>query len=237
MVFLRQMYRPLVRLIVCAGGLLTGAVAVGAPSGAPAPITTPAPAVQPAGDTLARRRREVDELQRQDVAAALAQLGVAVDWRTTSLEQLLDMRLRAAKAAELRARYGITVDWRRYSWERLEGVRRTLAGMEAPAAPAPRRAGGGDDVMRPTFAARPARRSTAGDPDAVLTPTFAAHPAPPPVVWGDPDAVLSPTFASRLRWPTPGQDPDGLISPTFAAVRRAPGHASSDPDALIAPLF
>src|SRR5262245_45099003 len=104
-------------MMFCVGGLLAGAVALAAPLEPVAPIAAQAPAVSPAGDALARRRREVDELQRQDVAAALGQMGIAVDWRTTSLEQLLDMRLRAAKAAELRARFGIAVDWRRYSWE------------------------------------------------------------------------------------------------------------------------
>ncbi len=212
--------------------------AVGAsPAERSAPSAGPAADRETAGQVAARRRSELDELQRQDVAAALVQLGVGVDWRALSLEQLLDIRLRIAKVAELRTRFGIAVDWRRYNWDQLEGVRRALAGLEAPRA-APRSAANDPDaVLAPTFAGRRTPATVAGDPDAVLAPTFTARRAPPAVA-GDPDAVLAPTFAARLRPPRGSQDPDGLMAPTFSPVRRALATSrGDDPDALLAPMF
>ena len=95
------------------------------------------------GDTEARRREEIDAVQRQDVAEALKKhFNIDVDWRTTPLDQLIDIRVRAAKAADLQARLGVSVEWQRYSWIELEALRRTLLSFEqyrngqAPAPPA-----------------------------------------------------------------------------------------------------
>src|SRR4051812_377685 len=142
------------------------------PAVEPARSAGSAPERETAGQAAAHRRGELDELQRQDAAAALAHLGIAVDWRALSLEQLLDIRLRAAKAAELRARFAIAVDWRRYNWDQLEGVRRALAGLEAPRAVSRAGANDPDGVLPPTFAGR--RATVASDPDGVLAPTFSA---------------------------------------------------------------
>jgi hypothetical protein len=206
------MGRTLVSLVLCGGAVLAGA------RGGATPTEAAAPAAQTEiGDAAARRRRELEVLQRQDAAAALAaQFGVNVDWRSRTLEELLDIRLRAAKAAELRARFGISVDWRRYSWDRMEAVCRALAGLETPA---------------------PTRRSVSPDSDAVIAPTFAAR-RPAAGDARDPDAVIAPTFAAHARWRA-GQDPDGLMAPTFsrparALVARVP---SDDPDALLTPPF
>jgi len=78
-----------------------------------------------------QRRDELDAVQRQDVADALrARFGITVDWKTTPLDRLLDIRLRAAKAADLQARLAVSVDWQRYTWVELEALRRTLLSFE-----------------------------------------------------------------------------------------------------------
>ena len=70
-------------------------------------------------------------LQRQDVAEALKKhFNIDVDWRTTPLDKLIDIRVRAAKAADLQARLGVSVEWQRYSWIELEALRRTLLSFE-----------------------------------------------------------------------------------------------------------
>ena len=90
----------------------------------------PPPAARPA-DTEARRREEIDALQRQDAADALKRHhNIDVDWRQTSLDRLIDIRVRAAKAADLQRRLGVSVDWQRYSWIELEALRRTLLSFE-----------------------------------------------------------------------------------------------------------
>ena len=152
-----------------------------------------------------QRRDELDAVQRQDVADALRlHFGISVDWRTTPLDRLLDIRLRAAKAADLQARLGVSVDWQRYSWVELEALRRTLLSFESgrsatsrcrrraptrwfspssspmPARPEPR--GGaplrsGRDHPADVRRRAPSRGVASGDPDAVIRPTFAARPA------------------------------------------------------------
>jgi hypothetical protein len=198
-----------------------------APVGRP-PADASAARAPEAAELSARHRRELDELQRQDTAAALAQQGVAVDWRAYPLEALLDMRLRVAKAAALRAELGIVVDWRRYDWQQMDRVARALSGR-----PGPRVA---EELITPTFAPIPLRRAAAGDLDAVLAPTFAGRRSSP-VAAGDPDAVLTPTFSARARRTRAGQGPDGLIVPTFAPVAQAPMRAPEDSDALLMPVF
>ena len=126
-----------------------------APIGAPEGSAPTARARETATELAARRRRELDELQRYDAAVLLAQMGVTVDWRGYPLEALLDMRLRIAKAAALRAQFGVAVDWRRYNWEQLDGVTRALAGQEAARVAPETRA---EELVTPTFAPVPARR-------------------------------------------------------------------------------
>ncbi|HWJ55270.1 MAG TPA: hypothetical protein VNR90_03615, partial [Vicinamibacterales bacterium] len=186
---------------------------------------------------------------------------IDVDWRTTPLDRLFDIRVRAAKAAELQRRLGVSVDWQRYSWIELEALRRTLISFEeyrgepappagpptaAPARPAPAPAPArpwpgtpttaasieGDGLVRPTFKGRPAPRSGHSiDPDGVIRPTFNGRADLPAAV--DPDGVIRPTFAVPHRWSAFGGDPDGLIAPTFVPYRRlaAPG----DTDDLMDP--
>jgi len=196
-----------------------------------------------------QRRDELDAVQRQDVADALRlHFGITVDWRTTPLDRLLDIRLRAAKAADLQTKLGVSVDWQRYSWIELEALRRTLLSFEqyrngnAPAAtplprplPLPRDTPlplTEDALVRPTFKAYPpvpAGRSK--DPDGVIRPTFSGRAVPAEV--RDPDGVIRPTFVVRPRWSSVSADPDGLIAPTFAPTRRFA--AIGDADDLMDP--
>ena len=190
-----------------------------------------------------QRRDELDAVQRQDVADALRlHFGITVDWRTTPLDRLLDIRLRAAKAADLQTKLGVSVDWQRYSWVELEALRRTLLSFENGAQrnqplPPP----SADALVQPRFKPMPARpdakTATArlSDPDAIIRPTFATRPEPRRLS-GDPDAVIRPTFAVRPAAATGTVDPDGLITPTFAPRRRFIPAAIRDPDDLIAPL-
>jgi hypothetical protein len=192
-----------------------------------------------------QRRDELDAVQRQDVADALRlRFGISVDWRTTPLDRLLDIRLRAGKAADLQARLGVSVDWQRYSWVELEALRRTLLSFEGGSQrnqplPPP----SVDALVQPKFKPMPVRPEPRGasarpaDPDAIIRPTFSMRPEPGRITsGGDPDAVIRPTFAARAP-SVPGTiDPDGLITPTFAPRRRFMPAAIRDPDDLIAPL-
>jgi hypothetical protein len=197
----------------------------------------------------ARRREEIDALQRQDAADALKRhFNIDIDWRTTPLDRLIDVRARAAKAADLQLRLGVVVDWQRYSWIELEALRRTLLSFEeyrnegpAPAAttaapPAEVAAGPAadtDGLVRPTFKGRlEGRPGRSTDPDGIIRPTFAGR-ADGAGEARDPDGVIRPTFAARPRWSSASADPDGLIAPTFAPPRRfAP---IGDADDLIDP--
>jgi hypothetical protein len=215
-------------------------------------------AVRPgrAAETDARRRDEIDSIQRQDAAEALKKhFNIDVDWRTTPLDRLVDIRVRAAKAAELQQRLGVSVDWQRYTWIELEALRRTLISFEVyrdqqggPIAAAPPRPGapplaappsrplgplGNDGLVPPTFkGGAPARPGRSADPDGILRPTFTGR-AGASAVASDPDGVIRPTFASRPRWSAFGGDPDGLIAPTFTTNRRL--SSIGDADDLIDP--
>jgi hypothetical protein len=227
--------------------------ALAAPSGA-GPRPTAAAAKPRPGEIEARRRDEIDALQRLDVADALKRrFNIDVDWRTTPLDRLVDIRVRAAKAAELQERLGVSVDWQRYRWIELEALRRTLLNFEQyrdeQRAPQPSAVAGGrvpepapgpssrtDDLISPTFKAQPvARGGQRADPDGVMRPTFAVRPAMP-VGARDPDGVMRPTFMVRPAMSVTVRDPDGVMRPTFM-VRPQLSTAAADPDGLITPTF
>jgi hypothetical protein len=230
-----------------AGGVCATPVLAAPPGKAQAKAPASAAGAGPRiGESEVRRRDEVDALQRQDIAEALKKHhNIDVDWRTTPLDRLIDIRVRAAKAAELQARLGVKVDWQLYSWIELEALRRTLLSFEryrgdsgqANAAAMPPRtdaaASAANGLVKPTFKGRPATaggRST--DPDGIIRPTFTSR-ADAPTSTRDPDGVIRPTFASRPRWSSTGVDADGLIAPTFAPFRRFT--AIGDADDLIDP--
>src|SRR5215831_11202622 len=137
---------PRVRLSARGCSAVAAAMVAGFCAAAALAAPPPVPAGPRPAETEARRRDEVDAAQRQDVAEALKKhFNIDVDWRTTSLDRLVDIRVRAAKAAELQARLGVSVDWQRYSWIELEALRRTLISFEKyrdehaepPVAPSP----------------------------------------------------------------------------------------------------
>src|SRR5580765_3019977 len=100
---------------LCATGALAAPPA--APRNAARPATASTPAGARPGEIEARRRDEIDALQRQDIADVLKRrFGIDIDWRTMPLNRLVDIRARAAKAADLQQRLGVSVDWQRYSW-------------------------------------------------------------------------------------------------------------------------
>ena len=209
-------------------------------------------------ETDARRRDEIDSLQRQDAAEALKKhFNIDVDWRATPLDRLVDIRVRAAKAAELQQRLGVSVDWQSYSWIELEALRRTLISFEqyrdqrggpvgaaaartasqSPPGQAPTAGqappAGGDGLVQPTFkGGSPARLTRSADPDGILRPTFSGR-AGASTVASDPDGVIRPTFSVRPRWSAFAADPDGLIAPTFVPYRRL--SSMGDADDLIDP--
>jgi hypothetical protein len=224
--------------IAVAPGSVTPVVA--APPGA-APRSVAPAAARPGrtADTDARRRDELDLLQRQDAAEALKKhFNIEVDWRTTPLDRLLDIRVRAAKAAELQQRLGVSIDWQHYSWIELEALRRTLISFETyrdqqggpprAAARVDSAPGRDDGVLPPTFkGAPPAAPARSTDPDGVLPPTFRGR-AGRPTLAADPDGVIRPTFAVPPRWSAFGRDPDGLIAPTFVPYRRVSSLGDTD---------
>jgi hypothetical protein len=247
---------PRVRLTArgCSAVAVLAAVvfATAASAAPPAPARKGAPPSAAAGarpvEIESRKRDEVDAIQRQDVADALKRhFNIDVDWRTTPLDRLVDIRVRAAKAAELQQRLGVSVDWQRYSWIELEALRRTLLSFEryrgdhpeAPGAavanaPVPGPPAAADELVPPTFKAQPAGRpGRSTDPDGIIRPTFTGRPEAPAAA-RDPDGVIRPTFAARPRWSTAHVDPDGLITPTFMPFRRTA--AMGDADDLIDPI-
>jgi hypothetical protein len=170
----------------------------------------------------------VDALQRQDAAEALKRhFNIDVDWRTTPLDRLIDMRVRAAKAAELQERLGVTVDWHLTAGFELErsggrcsassstaarGRRRGRRASPSGAAAGRRRR----RLVQPTFKGRPVPgrwRST--DPDGIIRPTFSGRPEPS----ASARAIRTASSGRPLRpgraGPSGSVDPDGLIAPTF----------------------
>jgi hypothetical protein len=236
------------------------------------PLTRPAaraapapPRREPRAETPGEpsRRRDLEDLRRRDVAASLAKMGAAVDWKQHTLRELLEWRARAEAAESLRAESGVKVDWRSQSLERLldmrlrahkaaelrtafgvgvEWQRYSLAELDAMgktiAKLRPRARGIAaipGQLLPPTFA-RPERQATA-DPDGVIRPRFNARAAFRPDE-RDPDAVIRPRFAARPGRFASGQSPDDLMAPSFGAFRRSPLDRSarpSDPDDLIDP--
>jgi hypothetical protein len=198
------------------------------------PLAVTAAAGRPSGAAVgersaamnARRRTEQDALARQDAALALARLGVAVDWRTVPLDKLVDMRMRATKAAELRADFDVVVDWRQHSWSELETMREMLARF--------RRAQSANAAARGQQPAPAATSASASREDDVMHPTFAWRPRPEHRN-ADPDGVITPTFSWRPVAHRGSSDPEDVITPTFAPFRRRVHPIATDPDDLIEP--
>jgi len=195
----------------------------------------------PPGNLAASRRREVDELRRQDLAQALADEGIVVRWQEHSLAELTDWRARIEAARALHDRYATDVDWRAVSLA-------TLLDMRL-------RAGKADELQATYRIAVDWRAYTWVDLERLRVSLAALHPAPPPgdtpqqLARGDADALapFDPARASRVppraRVRMNLYDPDAIIEPLFAAetwsaVSRRTGRLGRlDPDAILAPSF
>lgn len=236
--------RPPRLALLCAalGAALGGAVAQ---AGEPPPGRT---AREPAnanasGNLAARRRREVEDLRRQDLALALADEGVAVRWQEHSLAELTDWRARIEAARALHVQYATDVDWRALSLANLLDMRL--------------RASKADELQATYRIAVDWRSYTWSDLERLRVSLAALHPAPPPgdglpqVATGDSDA-LAPFDAGRssaahgrraARVRMNLYDPDAIIEPLFAAEawsaasRRTGRLGRLDPDAILAPSF
>ena len=193
----------------------------------PAPVT---------GSFAARRRREVDELRRQDVAQALADEGIAVRWQEHSLAELTDWRERIEAARALHGQYATDVDWRAVALPNLLDMRLRAAKAE--------------ELQATYRIAIDWRAYTWSDLERLRVSLAALHPSPAPgdgsphVAAWDADA-LAPFDPARpvARVRMNLYDPDAIIEPLFAS--RSWSRASSrpgrlgrlDPDAILAPSF
>jgi hypothetical protein len=190
------------------------------------------------GSAAARRRREVDELRRQDLAQALADMGITVRWQDHSLAELIDWRDRIEAARALHDQYATDVDWRAVSLANLLDMRL--------------RAGKAEQLRATYRIAIDWRAYSWGDLERLRLSLAALHPGPAPAdapprvdlaAW-DADA-LAPFDPARppARTPTNLYDPDAIIEPLFAAdtwstVSRRTGRLGRlDPDAILAPSF
>jgi hypothetical protein len=204
----------------------------------------PATATGPAS-FAARRRREVDELRRQDLAQALGEHGIAVRWQDHSLAELTDWRDRLEAARALHEQYATDVDWRRVSLP-------TLLEMRLRASKA-------DELLATYRIAVDWRAYTWSDLERLRVSLAALHPAPVPGEAASQDkgwdadalAPFDSARASSTRRPTRPltrvrttlYDPDAIIEPLFAAEtwspvsRRTGRFGRPDPDAILAPSF
>ncbi len=187
---------------------------------------------------VARRRREVDELRRQDLAQALAVQGIPVRWQDHSLAELVDWRDRIEAARALHDQYATDVDWRAVSLSILLDMRL--------------RAGKAEELRATYRIAIDWRAYTWGDLERLRVSLAALRPGPPladkpphvDMAGWDADA-LAPFDPARpvARTPTNLYDPDAIIEPLFAAetwstVSRRTGRLGRlDPDATLAPSF
>jgi hypothetical protein len=201
--------------------------------------------------SAALRRREIDELRRKDLAAALARFGEPARWQDHSQRELAERRARAEAAEALRSELGVTVDWHKLTLEELLDLRvRGAKGAELA-----NTFGVAIDWQRYSWIeleallrtvrrmgprAQPAgpnaREAVAGKaaPAPLLSPTFVGRAERGG--GGDRDAVLAPTFGPRPAARGNERDPDAVIRPRFAN-RPAGREDGRDPDAVLRPRF
>jgi hypothetical protein len=190
-----------------------------------------------------RRRREVDELRRQDIAQTLAEQGIVLRWQDQSLAEITDCRDRFEAARALHALHGIDVDWRAVPLA-------TLIDMRL-------RAGKADELRTTYGIAIEWRAYSWNDLERLRLSLVAIHPTVPPppeapvATTSDSDALApfdeSPSTSSSRhrarRVTTNFYDPDAIIEPLFASdtSRSSSSQAARfgrlDPDAILAPSF
>jgi hypothetical protein len=194
----------------------------------PLPRRTVAKPAIPEVSAAEQRRREVENLRREDVAAQLALLGVPLVWQEHALAQLLDWRDRIEAAVTLRVQHRVDVDWRTTSLAELNDMRLRASKATELAS----QYGVRVDWRQYTWAALESLRRQVERLRPMAAPAFAD------------DSLAAPGSVGRRRRlgrrPT---DPDAIIEPTFAfgalpfwsrpLARRGP----PDPDAILIPAF
>ncbi|MES1205259.1 MAG: hypothetical protein ABUS79_04915 [Pseudomonadota bacterium] len=197
----------------------------------------------------AQRRRELEDLRREDIAAQLALLGVPLKWQDHSLAELVDWRDRIEAAVTLRVQYRVDVDWRVISLRELIDMRLRAA----KASELSSRFGIRVDWRRYSWVAleslrrqmsRSDRRD-AVDPvagDALAVPGSVGRARRPGARPRDPDAIIEPTFTfdTTLAWSRPfgrsgKADPDAILIPTFVTVPSPPLGRDDVIDPWVAP--
>lgn len=193
-------------------------------------------------DPEAHRRRELDDLRREDVAAQLALLGVATRWQEHPLAELIDWRDRIEAAVTLRVQHHVNVDWRMTSLRDLLDMRLRAA----KAAELAKDYGIHVDWQRMSWSAMEKIRRGQASLDRATRSTAAAKAA---VSRPDPDGLATPDFSRKSqrfneqRFAGPSKDPDAIIEPTFALnasllwSRPADRKGKPDPDAIMVPRF
>lgn len=242
---------PAFLLGVMASAQAAGTRSDGAPPRAVRPPAPFGPEAQAQSEAL--RRREIDDLRRQDLAAALARLGEPLRWQDHPLRELAERRARVEAAEALRAEHGVTVDWHKLTLDELLDLRvRAAKGGELANA-----FGISIDWQRyswielealvRTMRRMGARSGESGGPVGpaaatgssgarLLAPTFLARPERERGSGSDPDAVIAPNFVAHRSATSAEHDPDAVIRPRFVP-RPPPRPDDRDPDAVLRPRF
>gem|GEM_PF-2732978 len=219
---------PRLALVCAALGAAFGSAVTGAAEPPPGAGARELGAANGAGTFAARRRREVDELRRQDLAQALGDDGIVVRWQDHSLAELTDWRDRIAAARALHEQFATDVDWRAVSLA-------TLLDMRLRASKA--------DELRASYRiAVDWRGYTWNDLERLRASLAALHPAPPAA---DAESQTAPWDSDALAPFNPLNAPARARSAGRGSDARAPGRPSVarvrmnlyDPDAIIEPLF
>ena len=219
-----------------------------------------------AASFAARRRHEVDELRRQDLAQTLGERGIAVRWQDHSLAELTDWRDRLEAARALHDQYATDVDWRTVSLATLLEIRLHASKAEELLATyriaIDWRGYTWSDLERlrvslaalhpATLPRDPSSRDDGWDADA-LAPfdsgraSGTRRPARPPTrvrtTLYDPDAIIEPLFAAET-WSSVSRrtgrfgrpDPDAILAPSFEKIAPHVNSAQGDADELIEPF-
>ena len=187
-------------------------------------------------DAGSQRRRELDNLHRQDVATQLAERGIALKWQEYGLSELTDWRDRIDAATALRAQYAVGVDWRVTSLRDLTDMRLRAAKASTLSSLYGIRVdwrgyswAALDQLLRAVVGLRVVNPIGTHDSDALALPGSAGTPRRPGPSPRDPDAIIEPTFAFDTPpvWARPfgrrgKPDPDAILIPTFVTVPTPP---------------
>jgi hypothetical protein len=223
-------------------------------SGAPAVAFATRPVVEAApaqgGASEARRRRELYDLQRQDVAEALARDGVSVKWQQHSLAELRDWQDRVRAAHALQTQFSVYMDWRITALAELTELRLraakalTLVEEFGVRADWPRYSWSELEALRrhlaelsavaPSTSAATARVAD-GDADRLAIPGTSKRQVGSSKSALGPDAIVEPTFASSASWmggrsrarSLRPADPDAILVPTFAVMSTVTGSGAA----------